>query len=205
MQRNVVKIEKKFSACGRHTFLAKRGGYRGGDWGGDWGGAGGEAGEAELREALDAAGLRSGADVSAGSASVSASSGARAGGDAPEVVGGFGRVSARVPVINKVAAGYPTEFTDLGYPARVADEYVAVPGVHDADAFAARVCGESMLPEYREGDVVVFSPMLDAVHGSDCFVRFSDDAGTHDGGGEFGSGGGQAGETTFKRVFFEAY
>ncbi|MFO0856249.1 MAG: helix-turn-helix transcriptional regulator [Phycisphaerales bacterium] len=33
-----------------------------------------------------------------------------------------------VPLINSVAAGYPTEFTDLGYPARVADEYVRLPG-----------------------------------------------------------------------------
>lgn len=121
----------------------------------------------------------------------------------PVVVGGFGRLSVQVPVINRVSAGYPKAFTDLGYPARVSDEYISVPGVHDADAFAARVCGESMLPEYREGDVVVFSPMIDAVHGSDCFVRFSDDAGTADGGGEDGAAGARAGETTFKRVYFE--
>ncbi len=93
---------------------------------------------------------------------------------------------AQVPVINKVAAGYPTEFTDLGYPARIADEYVSVPGVTDPDAFAARVCGESMLPDYREGDLVVFSPLADTTPGSDCFVRLERDD-----------------ETTFKRVFFE--
>lgn len=93
---------------------------------------------------------------------------------------------AQVPVINKVAAGYPTEFTDLGYPAQIADEYVSVPGVTDPDAFAARVCGESMLPDYREGDLVVFSPLADTTPGSDCFVRLERDD-----------------ETTFKRVFFE--
>jgi transcriptional regulator with XRE-family HTH domain len=93
---------------------------------------------------------------------------------------------SQVPVINKVAAGYPTEFTDLGYPARIADEYVSVPGVTDPDAFAARVCGESMLPDYREGDLVVFSPLADTTPGSDCFVRLERDD-----------------ETTFKRVFFE--
>ena len=96
-------------------------------------------------------------------------------------------VSTRdVPLINSVAAGYPREFTDLGYPARVADEYVRCPDVTDADAFAARVVGDSMMPEYREGDVVVFSPMRDVRDGSDCFVRLERDA-----------------ETTFKRVYFE--
>lgn len=95
-------------------------------------------------------------------------------------------LALRAPLINNVRAGYPTEFTDLGYPARVADEYVTVPDLHDPDAFAARVVGDSMAPEYREGDIVVFSPERDAVSGSDCFVRFERDE-----------------TTTFKRVFFE--
>lgn len=91
----------------------------------------------------------------------------------------------QVPVINKVAAGYPTEFTDLGYPPRIADDYVSVPDVQDPDAFAARVVGDSMEPVYREGDIVVFSPMADARSGSDCFIRLERDD-----------------ETTFKRVYF---
>lgn len=91
-----------------------------------------------------------------------------------------------VPLINKVAAGYPREFTDLGYPARIADEYVRCPDVTDSDAFAARVVGDSMMPDYREGDVVVFSPARDVKDGNDCFVRLERDA-----------------ETTFKRVYFE--
>jgi SOS-response transcriptional repressor LexA len=92
----------------------------------------------------------------------------------------------QVPLINKVAAGYPTEFTDLGYPARIADEYISTPDIHDPDAFAARVVGDSMAPEYREGDIVVFSPERDTPEGSDCFVRFDRDE-----------------ETTFKRIYFE--
>lgn len=92
----------------------------------------------------------------------------------------------QVPVINKVAAGYPTEFTDLSYPARIADEYVSVPDVSDPDAFAARVVGSSMEPQYREGDIVVFSPLAATKNGSDCFVRFERNE-----------------ESTFKRVYFE--
>ncbi len=91
-----------------------------------------------------------------------------------------------VPVINRVQAGYPREFTDLGYPARVADEYVRCPDLADPDAFAARVVGDSMQPDYREGDIVIFSPARDVRNGSDCFARLAPDD-----------------ETTFKRVFFE--
>lgn len=94
---------------------------------------------------------------------------------------------AQVPLINKVAAGYPREFTDLAYPARVADEYVSCPDVDDPDAFAARVVGDSMSPEYREGDIIIFSPVATPRNGSDCFVRLERDQ-----------------ETTFKRVYFEA-
>ncbi|WP_428387551.1 helix-turn-helix domain-containing protein [Mucisphaera sp.] len=95
-------------------------------------------------------------------------------------------MGSRVPVINRVPAGYPAAFTDLDFPARVADEYVHCPDLRDRDAFAARVVGDSMEPAYREGDVVVFSPEADVVDGCDCFVRLEPD---HD--------------TTFKRVFFD--
>lgn len=103
-----------------------------------------------------------------------------------ESVGLGGVQLRRVPVINKVAAGYPSGFTDLDYPAQVADEYLSVPELEDPDAFGATVVGASMEPAYREGDVVVFSPLADVTDGSDCFVRLLPD---HD--------------TTFKRVYFE--
>lgn len=96
------------------------------------------------------------------------------------------RLPHEVPLINSVAAGLPTEFTDLGYPARVADEYLRVPDLADPDAFAARVVGDSMAPDYREGDIVVFSPARQVASGSDCFARLEPDH-----------------ATTFKRVFFE--
>jgi len=94
-----------------------------------------------------------------------------------------------VPLINKVAAGYPAGFTDLGYPARVADDYVRCPDLRDPDAFAARVVGDSMAPDYREGDIVVFSPAREIADGDDCFARLTPEAGDD--------------ESTFKRVYFE--
>jgi len=83
-----------------------------------------------------------------------------------------------VPVINKVAAGYPHHFTDLDYPPSVADDYIRCPDLHDPQAFAARVVGDSMLPAYKEGDIVVFSPNSPARNGDDCFVRFAEDNST---------------------------
>jgi repressor LexA len=91
-----------------------------------------------------------------------------------------------VPVINRVAAGYPTDFNDLDYPVGIADDYVRCPDLHDPNAFAVRVIGDSMEPKFIEGDIVIFSPAAEVRNGDDCFVRFE-----------------MPHETTFKRVFFE--
>jgi len=91
-----------------------------------------------------------------------------------------------IPVINNVMAGYPTDYDDLGYPPGGADDYVRCPDLHDANAFAVRVVGDSMEPKYRQGDIIVFSPAAQVESGDDCFVRMTD---PH--------------ETTFKQVFFE--
>ena len=92
-----------------------------------------------------------------------------------------------VPIINRVTAGYPTDFNDLEYPVGVADDYVRCPDLHDPNAFAVRVVGDSMEPRFHEGDIVVFSPAAEVRNGDDCFIRFT-----------------QPHETTFKRVFFES-
>jgi len=91
-----------------------------------------------------------------------------------------------VPVINKVSAGYPTDFNDLDYPVGIADDYVRCPDLHDPNAFAVRVVGDSMEPKFQEGDIIVFSPAAEVHSGDDCFIRFE-----------------MPHETTFKRVFFE--
>jgi len=85
---------------------------------------------------------------------------------------------AEVPIINKVAAGYPDDFSDLDYPPGVAEEYVRCPDITDPHAFAAYVSGDSMSPKYKEGDIVVFSPETEPAPGNDCFVRFEGGGGT---------------------------
>ena len=92
-----------------------------------------------------------------------------------------------IPIINRVAAGYPTDFGDLEYPVGVAEDYVRCPDLHDPNAFAVRVVGDSMEPRFHQGDIVVFSPAAEVRNGDDCFIRFT-----------------MPHETTFKRVFFDA-
>ncbi len=92
-----------------------------------------------------------------------------------------------VPVINKVTAGYPADSDDLGYPVGYADDYVRCPDIHDPNAFAVRVVGDSMEKKFQEGDIVIFSPAADVRSGDDCFVRFKT---PH--------------ESTFKRVYFQS-
>ena len=91
-----------------------------------------------------------------------------------------------VPVINKVAAGYPSDFNDLDYPVGIADDYVRCPDLHDPNAFAVRVVGDSMEPKFSEGNIVILSPAAEVHNGDDCFIRFA-----------------MPHETSFKRVFFE--
>ena len=91
-----------------------------------------------------------------------------------------------VPVINSVSAGYPADFDDLGYPVGFADDYVRCLDLHDPNAFAVRVIGDSMEPKFLEGDIVIFSPAVEVNSGDDCFVRFA-----------------MPHESTFKRVFYE--
>jgi len=91
-----------------------------------------------------------------------------------------------VPVINDVAAGYPVDFDDKGYPPGGADDYVRCPDLHDPNAFAVRVVGDSMEPKYSQGDIIIFSPAAEVNSGDDCFIRMTD---PH--------------ETVFKQVFFE--
>lgn len=105
-----------------------------------------------------------------------------------------------VPLINRVAAGPAAEYTDLDYPTGIADRYVPIPvmgpagggaakqaGRKRGGAFALRVEGESMLPDYRPGDVVILA--AEEIHsGDDCLVRLDDRENF---------------ATTLKRVFFE--
>lgn len=92
-----------------------------------------------------------------------------------------------VPIINNLSAGYPVDYNDKDYPVGVADDYVRCPDLHDPNAFAVRVVGDSMEPKYRQGDIIIFSPAVEVRNGDDCFIRMTD---PH--------------ETTFKQIYMES-
>jgi phage repressor protein C with HTH and peptisase S24 domain len=96
-----------------------------------------------------------------------------------------GVIENPIPIINSPSTGYPRDFNDLNYPSTVATDFVNCPGLVDPEAFAVRVAGDRMTPRFFDGDIVIFSPVITARNGDDCFVRFDD------------------GHTTFVRVFFE--
>lgn len=114
------------------------------------------------------------------------------------------------PLINAVPAGRAAEYTDLDYPAGVADRFIAAPAVSVdafdsgadtggqtaaqnaaamASMFALRIVGDSMSPQYADGEIVVFSGNQKAADGDDCLVRLDQRENF---------------ATTFKRVFFIA-
>lgn len=71
-----------------------------------------------------------------------------------------------VPVLAWVAAGLPREAHDGGYPTGSADAYVQF-DTDDPNAFALRVDGNSMSPDFKHGNIIVASPKLG--HGNDTY------------------------------------
>jgi phage repressor protein C with HTH and peptisase S24 domain len=59
-----------------------------------------------------------------------------------------------------------------GSSIRPGGRYLECPAVSDPDAFGLEVVGDSMLPEYRPGDVVVCSPSAPVRDGDDAWVIF---------------------------------
>jgi len=101
-----------------------------------------------------------------------------------------------IPLINRVAAGPVTEFTDLDYPVGIADRYIPVPqtltappapGTDGVQAlFALEITGDSMSPDYAVGDLVIVGSGTPR-DGDDCLVRLGEQENF---------------ATTFKRIYF---
>lgn len=69
--------------------------------------------------------------------------------------------SARpIPLIGLAQAGRDGYFDDSGFPAGSGWDEVRFPDVHPIDehAYALEIQGDSMLPLYRDGDIIVVSP-----------------------------------------------
>src|SRR3984893_12594902 len=81
-------------------------------------------------------------------------------------------VAARaVPLLGFADAGAGGYFDDRGFPSGERWQAIAFPAVHDGDAYALKLSGDSMAPAYRDGDVIIVSPSAPIRRGDRVVVR----------------------------------
>lgn len=69
-----------------------------------------------------------------------------------------GHIPLRIPVIGFAQAGRSGYFDDAGYPVSNGWDSVDFPNLGDENAYALEICGDSMEPVYRKGDLIIVSP-----------------------------------------------
>ncbi|MFG0249246.1 MAG: S24 family peptidase, partial [Phycisphaeraceae bacterium JB051] len=69
----------------------------------------------------------------------------------------------------------PVDYEHMELDNGIGNDYISRTGsgVDDPNAFAVVVAGDSMTPEFREGDTIVCSPASNIEDGTVVFVRFS--------------------------------
>ncbi len=68
-------------------------------------------------------------------------------------------VARRVPLIGLAQAGGEGYFDDGGYPVGGGWDEVSLPEIGDPNAYALEISGDSMEPVFRDGDMVIVSPV----------------------------------------------
>jgi phage repressor protein C with HTH and peptisase S24 domain len=63
-----------------------------------------------------------------------------------------------IPLIGMAQAGAGGFFDDGGFPTGGGWDEVAFPDMPDPNAYALEISGESMMPLYRDGDIIIVSP-----------------------------------------------
>ena len=79
--------------------------------------------------------------------------------------------SRTIPLIGFAQAGSGGFFNDGGFPVGTGWEEVAFPGVADEKAYALEISGDSMLPLYRDGDVLIVEPGAQVRRGDRVVVK----------------------------------
>lgn len=75
-----------------------------------------------------------------------------------------------IPIIGRIAAGHGIDTVEAeSHPAGIADSYLEFPDA-PASAFACRIEGDSMLPKYKDGDLVVVDGSRPARSGICCVI-----------------------------------
>ena len=76
-----------------------------------------------------------------------------------------------VPLIGFAEAGSGGYFDDGGFPVGKGWDEIAFPAVNDEHAYALEISGDSMMPAYRDGDVIIVSPAAPVRRGDRVVVR----------------------------------
>lgn len=77
----------------------------------------------------------------------------------------------KLPLIGLAQAGAEGYFDDAGYPAGSGWDEVVFPDAGDEHAYALEVSGDSMEPVYRDGDVIIVSPLARPRRGDRVVVK----------------------------------
>lgn len=80
----------------------------------------------------------------------------------------------RIPLIGMAQAGDGGFFDDAGFPAGAGWDEILFPNIADENAYALEISGDSMLPAYRDGDVVIVSPNSPVRRGDRVVVKTRD-------------------------------
>jgi len=87
---------------------------------------------------------------------------------------GNAQAAGTVPLLGFAQAGSGGYFDDAGFPAGEGWDQIAFPEVADAHAYALKISGQSMLPVYRDGDVILVSPSAAVRRGDRVVVKTRD-------------------------------
>jgi len=79
-----------------------------------------------------------------------------------------------LPLLGFAQAGSGGYFDDAGFPAGEGWDQIAFPEVADAHAYALKISGQSILPAYRDGDVILVSPSAAIRRGDRVVVKNRD-------------------------------
>ena len=87
------------------------------------------------------------------------------------LIGESNGAAQAIPLIGLAEAGASGYFDDAGFPVGKGWDEIAFPGVTDERAYALEISGDSMLPTYRDGDVIIVSPAAPVRRGDRVVVR----------------------------------
>jgi phage repressor protein C with HTH and peptisase S24 domain len=87
---------------------------------------------------------------------------------------GDAHAAKTLPLLGFAQAGSGGYFDDAGFPAGDGWDHIAFPEVADEHAYALKVSGQSMLPAYRDGDVILVSPSAAIRRGDRVVVKTRD-------------------------------